>query len=468
MNQSSQANSLSRGIILGAAGVALLCVAAATTQIAPTSDGPRVFGLWELTGFAITLFVAGTLMGLVLIKLAAPQHRRRRVFGMLATAFSLGSLYLTLELATALHLVDYRNVLATEFIKPWENPRNILDPELLYTHPPHEHYVGAVHGDLVGWYGIPTTRLYPVDFRYDHRGFRNNEDREHADVVVVGDSKVEGSLVPFEEITTSRLESMLGVPVLNLGQIGYSPQQSAVVLRRFGLPATPKVIVWMLFEGNDLTLDYERYRRTTADFDGFVRQNHGFLARSFTRNLFLSVSRWTSPTSDENYQRGLNRSCLLTEGTHSGERLYFAYKPIDLSAVGEEQLRAPLEFVREGQSACAGAGVHFLFVFVPIKYRVYHGLCDIDPSAEAASWELHDIPGFVQQWAAQHDIQFVDLTSALRDRAAAGDLVYYLDDGHWTAVGHGVAATRIVEVFESKGWLSRSNHQETDRKIPAE
>lgn len=425
-----------------------------------TSDAPRIGGLWESRGFAVVVATGLFVFGAGLILSAGPPQRRRRALGLCAAILVLGGMFALLELCAVFRLVDYRLVFPTHSIRPRENPRNVLDFELLYRHPPHERFVGSVPGDLTAGYAIPTDRQYAVDFRYDHRGFRNREDRERADIVLIGDSKVEGSLVSYEQISSSRLETMLQVPVLNLGQVGYGPQQCAIVLRRFGLPAQPKVIVWVLFEGNDLTLDFKRYQRSMADFDDYVRQMHGLQVRSFTRNLFLVLARWSTPPSSESTLRGRDRSCLLTSGPEAGERLYFAYKPLELTPESGVQLHAPLQSVLEGHRACESAGIQFLVLFVPIKYRVYHDLCVIEPGTEAAGWTLHDVPGFIADWAREHHITLIDLTPDLRSRAAAGDLVYYLDDSHWSSVGHEVAAVKIADVIRERQWLKGSDPAE--------
>lgn len=448
----------SSGIL--ASGVLLavfVLVAAGAARLDRTADAPRIGGLWESRGFAVVVATGLFVSGASLVLSTSPPQRRRRAFGYCAAILALSSVFALLELCAVFRLVDYRLVFNAHFIRPRENPRNVLDFELLYRHPPHERFVGSVPGDLTAGYGIRSDRQYAVDFRYDHRGFRNQVDRERADVVLIGDSKVEGSLVSYEQISSSRLETMLQVPVLNLGQVGYGPQQCAIVLRRFGLPAQPQVIVWMLFEGNDLTLDFMRYQRSMADFEDYVRQMHGLQVRSFTRNLFLALTRCSTPSSAESTQRGRNRSCLLTSGPEAGERLYFAYKPLELTPESRAQLRAPLQSVHEGHRACESAGIQFLAVFVPIKYRVYHDLCAIDPGTEAAGWTLHDVPGFIADWAREHHITFIDLTPELRSRAAVGDLVYYLDDSHWSAVGHEVAAARIADVIRERQWLKGSD-----------
>jgi hypothetical protein len=40
--------------------------------------------------------------------------------------------------------------------------------------------------------------------------------------------------------------------VVNLGRGAYGPQQELIVLKRYGLAYRPRVVIWQLFEGNDL------------------------------------------------------------------------------------------------------------------------------------------------------------------------------------------------------------------------
>src|SRR5205807_430492 len=47
--------------------------------------------------------------------------------------------------------------------------------------------------------------------------------------------------------------------VANLGQYDYGPVEELAVLRRYGLPLRPRIVVWMFFEGNDL-VDVARYQ----------------------------------------------------------------------------------------------------------------------------------------------------------------------------------------------------------------
>ncbi|MBI4718925.1 MAG: hypothetical protein HY763_14055 [Planctomycetes bacterium] len=384
-----------------------------------------------------------------------PVAGRPRLFRTAAAAFALLMALGALELLAVTGLVDYRIVLRTPFAKAWENPRNRLDPELLHLHRPYDSYSGLVPGDLTHWYGIETDRRYPVDVRYDGNGFRNAVDLETADVVVVGDSFVEGGMVLDPHLVTTRLAESLGTTVLNLGQIGYGPQQEAAVVRRYGLPAQPKVVVWVVFEGNDLTHDFLRYERCAREYAAYVRGEHGFGRRSFTRNAALLAGRLLFGAR-RSPQLGLRRSGVLNvPGAVRGQRMYFGY---DVSPFSEAELAAidaALGVVAGAARQCADRGAAFLVVFAPIEFRVYRDLCTFDPQSEPARWAPSDLPERVARWAQGVGVAYLDLTPALREAAARGELVYFLDDGHWTAEGHAVAASAIAQAVADRGWLGR-------------
>ena len=87
---------------------------------------------------------------------------------------------------------------------------------------------------------MPPDPSRTVVIRYDRNGFRNAKTLETAEVVVIGDSYVEGYLMSDEHLLTTHLSKLQGMSVANLGHSGYGPQQELAVLRRFGLPLKPK------------------------------------------------------------------------------------------------------------------------------------------------------------------------------------------------------------------------------------
>src|SRR5579862_8417489 len=121
-----------------------------------------------------------------------------------------------LEIPVMRHILDYRGILL-----PYKGVRaiNVPDPELLYVHPPHLYLSGEHKGGSVSEeFKIASPLTYKWDAKFDRNGFRNEVDVDHADMVVVGDSFVEGIAVPTDQLLTSRLARMLGQVVVNMGQ----------------------------------------------------------------------------------------------------------------------------------------------------------------------------------------------------------------------------------------------------------
>lgn len=380
--------------------------------------------------------------------------RRRWLFRFVALALALLGCVGLLELLAAAGLLDFRLVFHTHGSHAWENPRNPFDAELMHRHGPHDEFSGRLPGDLVAWLGIRTDRLYNVHVRYDKNGFRNSTDRDAADVIVLGDSFVEGSTVSFDSLASTRMEALLHRPVMNLGQAGYGPQQERIVLRRFGLPVHPRVVVWVLFEGNDVVRDYARFEDFRARPQRYRAEQHGYRVRGFVRNAFKALDRagvFGSPAqSGPLKQYGV----LNPPSQAAGSTLYFAYDSNALTASDQEHLDRVLDLIGDAANATRQAGAHFVFAFAPIKFRVYHDLCAFEPDSEPARWKLNDMNDRCAAWADARGVPFVDLTTALRRSAVRGDLLYYLDDGHWNAEGHAVVAAELAEFIERAGWLS--------------
>jgi len=378
---------------------------------------------------------------------------RQWVFRLLAASLSILCLVVLLEILALTRLVDYRLVFSTPFGKEWENPRNRLDPELIHVHQSYESFDGQIRGDLATWFGLDTGRRYPVSVKYDQHGLRNDTDMTSAEMVVVGDSFVEGPIVLKDKITSELLSKSLNEKVLNLGQAGYAPQQELIALQRYGFSLNPKIVVWMIFEGNDLTYDYLRYQYNVKHWDQFVSQKHGFRQRSFTRNLYTLLSNIIFPKRrDQRF--GLDRSGVLKlSGPLEGERMYFGYDAVKLSHKDLASVVGGLNVIAIASRECRDRGIKFLVVFAPIKYRVYHNLCSFEANTKASYWELSSLNQRVGDWAKNKQIAYLDLTSPLCVAAENGRLVYFIDDGHWNAEGHAVAAYEIESFIREKNWL---------------
>jgi hypothetical protein len=336
-------------------------------------------------------------------------------------------------------------------LKPWQQATSQFDPELLFVRRPYLRLQGRTNGDMVDWLGIATSRTYEIDARYDRHGFRNASDLAEAEIVAIGDSFLEAGLVQFADLLTTRVGERLRAAVANLGQGAYAPQQELVVLRRYGLPLRPRLVLWFFFEGNDLT-DVPRFEQWRREARESPEPVSSYADRSLVRNAVDTVRWRIRRKRDADALEATKRSCHPV--TLPDERIYFAYPGKPLTKSDDAALAVVERILLEASRASTSADAAFLLAFIPTKYRVYRGLCEFPPGAYGADWQLNDLPDRLSRWAQEHQVPFLDLTPPLVAAASRGELVYFADDGHWNASGPAVAADTISDYLTRTEWTS--------------
>jgi len=375
-----------------------------------------------------------------------------------AASGSMACVLLAFEMPAMARLIDYRGVFSTP-TPPWRRPGNRPDPDLVFVRDGHRHdrlrFTGADGRGLRGASGP----VYRCDLLLDRDGFRNPVDLPRSDVVVVGDSFVEGLQVEAEELVSARLAGRLGRPVANLGRTGYGPQQELHVLRRFGVPLRPRTCVWAFYEGNDLQdvatyeADRARARAGQARPESPARD---WYSRSLTRNGLAYLAReWLrpGPTRPARLQAGRFAAASGREvaiyfscGVHEGAALP-AIPRADSSELA--RFRAILA---EARDTCERAGIDLVIAFVPAKFRVYRDFCAFDPGSPCPDWPVDDLPAALGAAVAAVSpaIGFLDLTPRFRAEARAGSMPYLADDTHWSPLGHRSAADALGEYLDDR------------------
>jgi hypothetical protein len=141
---------------------------------------------------------------------------------------------------------------------------------------------------------------------------------EQGNIVLNGDSYLEGWYVSDEQTVASRLAHLSGQSVANLGVAGYGTMQELLVLKDHALARKPNVIVWFFFEGNDL-YDDDSFEHFLAPTPPASEEPVPLTQRSFTVNAFYLIRRWSHPIVP-------NRApfwALLPEQGGSSKRIYF-------------------------------------------------------------------------------------------------------------------------------------------------
>jgi acetyltransferase AlgX (SGNH hydrolase-like protein) len=347
-----------------------------------------------------------------------------------------------LELLALANFVDFRLTLSTLSDVPWEHPDNLLDPKLVHIHKPYYRQ-----------------RFDGIEYRYDQHGLRNEVDLEVADIVVIGDSFIEGWRVSAADLLTSQLAKQLSLTVANLGQSHYGPQQELELLRRYGLRLHPKVCVWAFYEGNDLW-DVEGYNRTTSNWERFSKKLHSFKQRSFTRNALLAVKRILDSMrrSDDAVEAELRKQIFsgVFEGPEGRKTTMIFVRDWHppLSASEYEALREVPAILSQASELCRANGAKFLLVFIPTKFQVYGRLTELNANTKPPNWVIDDLRERLEAVIREDlpDVNFLDLTMALTKEAKQGSLVYFPQrDTHWSPEGHRVAAIAIAQFLEAMG-----------------
>lgn len=388
------------------------------------------------------------------------RQPRLTLFRGTAWTITLMGLILCLELPATLKLVHWELI----FQKLTGDIQNLTwayqrDPELGFRRRPYDHWEGRMSSDIEFRWMMPSSISDPLHFTYDRWGYRNTADIEQADVVLLGDSYVEGWYVSDTETTAQRLQTRLIRPVVNLGVSGYGTLQEFLVLKNDGIRFNPKVVILFFFEGNDLYDDHSFENYLLAPFSleqtAVIPQRWAgdqvWTQRSFTFTALRRLRRLSNPVLPNTppYSGHLSLPRL-------GERtIYFsgyASKPwTDFEAGRWKKTRDTLAQVAEYSRA---QGIHVLFTFVPIKFRVYQPFVKFDLDSPCRTWRVWPIAEMFSEFCQSAGVPCLNLTELFQEAVRVGGMPYSLVDSHWSPEGHSLVGDFLSSELAKRGWLS--------------
>lgn len=317
---------------------------------------------------------------------------------------------------------------------------------------------------LLGWVRDPNIVWMDKDagtggaLRYttDENGFRNPRGLRSADIVFVGDSFTESVAFSTEEAFPGVVGAVTGLKVANLGRSGYGPPQELIVLQKYAVQYHPRVVVWQIYEGNDL-VDAEHYVRWIADPKRAIAdaRPHGILQayQKFSPLVWYLSKTWA--------QHVLQPFARYPDGRTQAMRKWDidTYDPDALRAhpLG---VKASLDAVDEGYRFCRARGIRLLVLFAPMRNRVYDPYLIYQRPGDMMrllpgppDGNVNDFDSVLGRHCAQIGCPYLDLYPLLKARAAT-DIrrLFFLDDIHLDLRGHEVVAHAIID------WL-RANAQ---------
>lgn len=302
----------------------------------------------------------------------------------------------------------------------------------------------------------------------DANGFRNSPpEKAMYTIIALGDSftRASGVAVPWPQKLTEYTE----MDALNLGEVGFGPQDELKALQQYGLKKQPQWVILAYFEGNDL-----------YDAGAYDQANPFIIARFGKYIIDQSVEAWHERKSggvDTEAAVKYRYPITVNIDNNDLQMAFFSYYIAWLSADREmiessQNFRLVTETMLQVQKLSEAADARFLLVYIPSKEHIYLPYLR---DAEILTSVFADVPtlgldeaGFLQftnkrstpqlirqhmddqenllaDFAAEHKMLFLDLTSIYREEASTGAELYYPFDTHSNQNGHNLAAEAINE-----------------------
>ena len=280
------------------------------------------------------------------------------------------------------------------------------------------------------------------------------------EILAIGDSFTWPTSVKPENSWPVRLGSLLGRSAYNLGRGGNGPYEYLQILKRYGLPKSPRIVVMNLYEGNDGRDITEHLAylsgNTIADEDAGEAGKTGFLWRhSRAWNLvagtglyLLDHQRAKRSEGNIDYRFRVGDIPFNRENGSRDEIVF-----IRRTVAGEFRPDGFDEPLREFRRLADANGFAPVLSYVPMAATVYAPVAFRDPGlAPLVEQFSRDQRDHLRELAAALDMPFVDHTPALRRAAAAApprpeNLLYFPRNLHLTARGHAVVAESLAAVL---------------------
>jgi len=446
-----------------------------------------LLGRYSLEHVSLGLFLLPASILALYVNWSNKQNEKKRWFAVIA---------LTIAMFLSILMVDiFLRILG---------PKQYIGNSTLYHRTPDTMSHGIIRDTPETSSGYPTVAPGYPDIEYtltiDKRGFRNKTDLDKYDVVVLGDSFAEGSRVSDEHAWPVMLAPKTGYTVYNLAMSGGYPGSYLQTFRTFGPGLSPKIVICLLYEGNDFRDSNFRPKTGLAEIiNSCIKTSH---VRRACKNMLVRYlspinsshlkSRIANPASTDDCKKSPEISAaansplsFLPVAVPDGNDVrYYTFKVKKLLAHFETQeqflssygCKKTFEAIGELKKFCSQKDIRLVIAYAPdephillplIKHKItpqqLYNFMSIKAKNLPAPENLMDLTlsrlsiqeSETEKFCRQQSIEFVSLTEALRQNVAAGRQAYFTYDQHWTPIGHQVVADVLSNYLKTNSADSR-------------
>jgi lysophospholipase L1-like esterase len=351
--------------------------------------------------------------------------------------------------------------------------------------------VGRYHeyDPILGWSKTPGARAvyrrreYTVEVTINRHGLRDPERGYDAPpgttrILALGDSFIEGYTVALPRTVTQVLESSLngaGCPaqVINGGTAGYSNDQELLFYETEGHRYAPQVVV-LFFHYNDVVYndrqDYFGAPKPIFQMGEGALCIHRVPVRRPAGRVALEPAAETPESGSALLEWVRERLWYGAPGAYDVAARFGLWEPMPRMGtrlelrVYERRRVEPVEDAWAKTAAILAAlgeqarsrGARLLVAYIPSRleiddrtWRLTRRLYGWDETG----WDRGRVAQRVKEIGTQAGIPVLDLTDPLRRADESEGRTYFTYDGHWTAIGHRVAAREVQRFLAARGWL---------------
>lgn len=279
----------------------------------------------------------------------------------------------------------------------------------------------------------------------DEHGFHNPPGAWRAsplNIAIVGDSFAHGSCVPSGDNAAAWLRRRFG-GVLNLGVSGAGPLLMMAAFREYVEPLKPRAVLWLYYEGNDLTENMGLEKRSPFLMryynDGAFRQGLMDRAGEVTDRLkaFIDERLEEAVARDEDPYEVIQDFLMLY---HLRERLGLG--PLSFGIFDGGGGRKDLELFRgvleKARRSVESWGGKMYFVFLPESERYFAAERDNDIRDHLRRQVLETVDGL--------NIKLIDVHRAFSEQPAPRRL-FQFPGSHYNIQGYKVVGEAIGEAL---------------------
>ena len=354
-----------------------------------------------------------------------------------------------------------------------------LYPDLYYPtqknfrlHKPNRTIAGSHYGDMYKPVMLASPTLATSVLSHKHvtisindEGFRETRPLDGQKVLAIGDSFTFGWGIDQGRTWVELLEQSIGKSIYNLGMQDSSPKQELLLLDNLleskKLDFRHGLLLWMIFEGNDLEDSYDTLRprgnskrtarRMFADtlvealWDApSIIKRESVIDKFRTGRIMFSHAITDANQSNPYVIDGVQSTIPLYRSQRFGLKLFHPEQIERARSTREYVVNHPnrvrLQETFESMVALAGRyDFRVIVLIAPTDARMYALFFDDFPALSEQPY-FNDL---VAELAGQSGFEVFNLQTLMQPYAQK-DLLYFRDDDHWNERGHEVVAEIIA------------------------